>query len=627
MLLQYCKEDAMKIKMILLTILLLLGLRYSNAQNGPIVSFSYDDGFASWYDIGFPLFQQYGFPAVLYINATNSWISGAGNDAVNKLLEMQTAGWEISNHTWDHYQFWANDTINEFEVSSMKTWLDSVGFPNSGFAAPFNDWDHNVVDVVKKYSLYYCASGGIGISHPFDRYFLRRVGISNEVSIETIRGYLDNAVANNLWIIFSGHGIGGTYGDSTNSQSVQLIQMVFDEVIARGIPVKTVREVINELYLPGNEIECADDSSQFPVLTSFGADSSGNAPLNTAVWNEYWHDIRFWVQPQFSGSPVVFCHTSNDSLPVMKFYRNVPDGEYEVRATIIEYDAGRTYRLFYSFNDSVNTSQDSVDVTQNSDVSLGTVRVTNGQFALYTQKADVVSGVEGYVGWAWIILKPVQNSITANLKVFLEGPYNGSGTMTTMLNTNHLIPLTSDSSYPTATYSYSASVVGSIPDTNIVDWVFVELRNGPGSETKAASRAAFLKKDGTIVGTDGISPVTFPGLSPGNYYVVIRHRNHLAIMTASAIPLSSSSALYDFTTSQSQAYGTNAMKDLGGGYFSTYSGDANNDGQVDADDRAFTWNERNLIGYEHEDVTMDGQVDADDRATTWNNKNIVSQVP
>jgi len=69
------------------------------------------------------------------------------------------------------------------------------------------------------------------------------------------------------------------------------------------------------------------------------------------------------------------------------------------------------------------------------------------------------------------------------------------------------------------------------------------------------------------------------------------------------------------------------MKDLGGGFFGMYSGDASKDGQIDADDRASTWNERNLTGYKYEDVTIDGQVDADDRAITWNNRNIVSQLP
>jgi hypothetical protein len=623
MLLQYCKEDAMNLKIILLTILLLLGLRYSNAQNGPIVSFTYDDGFSGWYDIAFPLFEQYGFPAVLYINATNSWV--LTDSTIDKLHEMQAAGWEISNHTYDHI------AITDSSVSLMKNWLDSLGFPNSGFAAPFNNWDHNMVGYVKKNSLYYCASGGLGISHPFDRYFLRRLGISNNISIETIKGYLDEAVASNLWIIFSGHSIGGTYGDPQDGfgQSAELIQMVFDEVVLRNIPVKTVREVINELYVPGNDIECADDSSQDPVLTHFEVDSLGFAAFNTSVWNEFWHDIQFWVDPRFSGSPVVYCHTSNDTLPVMKFYRDIPNGEYEVRATIIEYNPLSTYRLFYSFNDSVNTSQDSVDVTQNSDVSLGTVTITNGQFTLYTQNADVISGDEGYVGWAWIVLKPVQNSITANLKVLLEGPYNGSGTMTTMLNTNHLIPLTSDSAYPTATYSYNASVVGSIPDSSIVDWVFVELRTGTGPETKVASRAAFLKKDGTIVGTDGLSPVSFTGVAAGNYYAVVKHRNHISIMTATAIPLSNNSVLYDFTTSQSQAYttGTDPMVALSGGGFGMIAGDGNNSTIITAADVSPIITNLNNSIYSGADVNMSAIITAADVTKIISNLNKSTNVP
>ena len=601
----------MKHKMILLTIMLLLGLRYSNAQNGPVVSFTYDDGFAGWYDIAFPLFQANGFRGVFYINATNSWIADTSNHAVNKLLEMQAAGWEVSNHNYNHV------VITDSAVTAMKNWLDSLGFPNSGFAAPFNNWDHSLVGYVKKNCLYYCASGGNGFSQPYDPYFLRRVGISNDIPIETIKGYLDDAVATNKWIIFSGHEIGGTYGDSTDTfrQSAELIQMVFDEVVARHIPVKTVREVVNDLFPPGGVIECSVDSLQDPVLTSFEADSLGFATFNTSVWNEYWHDYRFWIDPRYSGTPVVYCHTSNDTLPVMKFHRYLPNGVYDVRATIIEYDAGRTYRLFYSFNDSVNTSQDSVEVSQNSDVSLGTVTVTNGQFALYTQKADAVSGGDGYVGWAYIRLKATTpDFITANLKVFLEGPYNGSGLMTTMLNTSHLIPLTSDSAYSTSQYGYTASTVASIPNADVVDWVLVELRTGIGSETKVASRAAFLKKDGTIVGTDGSSPISFPGLSAGNYYVVVRHRNHLTIMTSSAIPLSSSSALYDFTTSQSQAYGTDAMKVLNGGVYGMYVGDGNHDGFITSTDfNVFNPKFTSAVsGYEYSDWNLDGFVTSTD---------------
>jgi hypothetical protein len=297
----------------------------------------------------------------------------------------------------------------------------------------------------------------------------------------------------------------------------------------------------------------------------------------------------------------------------MKFYRDVPNGEYDVMATIIEYDPGQ-YRLYYSFNDSVNTSQDSVDVTKNSDVYLGTVTVTDGQFELYTQRADAISGGDGYVGWAFI--KLITKSLSLNLKVFLEGPYTGSGLMNTTLKTNNLIPLSSNKAYPTTVYDhYTVSNIASIPNSDIVDWVLVELRTGTVGETKVAERAVFLKKDGTIVDLDGSSPVTFTGLSAGNYYVVIRHRNHLAIMSSSALTLSSSSTTsYDFTTSQSQAFGTDALKLLSGGGYGMIAGDGNHDGFVTSTDfnifnSKFT---SATSGYEYSDWNLDGFVTSTD---------------
>ena len=57
-------------------------------------------------------------------------------------------------------------------------------------------------------------------------------------------------------------------------------------------------------------------------------------------------------------------------------------------------------------------------------------------------------------------------------------------------------------------------------------------------------------------------------------------------MSASAIALSSSSLLYDFTTSQSQAYttGTDPMVALTGGGFGMIAADANNSAIITAAD-------------------------------------------
>lgn len=220
------------------------------------------------------------------------------------------------------------------------------------------------------------------------------------------------------------------------------------------------------------------------------------------------------------------------------------------------------------------------------------------------------------------VTKEISVVLSANIKLFLEGPYL-AGNMSVDLNTFEFIPLSQP--FNTTPWNYAGTeTIASIP-SGAVDWILVELRSD--QTTLVSRRAGFVKSNGSISDLDGISLLNFPEVSNGDYYVVIYQRNHIPIMTANAITLSETPSLYDFTTDQSQAYGTNAMVDLGAGDFGMYSGDASKDGQIDADDRAATWNERNQVGYKDEDVTMDGQVDADDRATTWNNRNIVSQVP
>lgn len=166
-------------------------------------------------------------------------------------------------------------------------------------------------------------------------------------------------------------------------------------------------------------------------------------------------------------------------------------------------------------------------------------------------------------------------------KVFLQGPYSG-GVMNTTLLTNSLIPLSQP--YNVAPFNYAGTeTVASIP-SGVVDWVLVELRSGTAAATKTAERAAFLKSDGTILETDGSAGVWESQTVASGYdltnYVVIRHRNHLAVMSAASMAMPNASA-YDFTTAQAQAFGTTPMKDLtGSGPFGMWAGDANSNGQV-----------------------------------------------
>jgi LmbE family N-acetylglucosaminyl deacetylase len=216
-------------------------------------------------------------------------------------------------------------------------------------------------------------------------------------------------------------------------------------------------------------------------------------------------------------------------------------------------------------------------------------------------------------------------AITANLKAFLQGPFTTPGdSMRTSLRQQGYLPL--QQPYNVAPWSYSGTEsVVSIP-SKVVDWVLVELRTGTSAASKIGTRAAFIKGNGSIVDLDGVSPVAFANLAAGNYYVVVRHRNHLAVMSASAVALSASSGLYDFSTGLLRYYGGDA-KDLGGGKFGLYAGDGNGDGGVYAEDYTLYRTHQANEGYDAADYNMDSGVYAEDYTLRRINQGKETQVP
>lgn len=128
-----------------------------------------------------------------------------------------------------------------------------------------------------------------------------------------------------------------------------------------------------------------------------------------------------------------------------------------------------------------------------------------------------------------------------------------------------------------------------------------------------------------------IDSVTFQGnfitfVTPGTYYIVIKHRNSIETWSSSPVYIKESIS-YDFTSSQSQAYGNNLI--LKGSRWCIYGGDINQDGIIDAEDLGLIDNDvYNFTGgYIRTDLTGDNFTDISDYIIADNNAfNYVSAI-
>jgi hypothetical protein len=184
---------------------------------------------------------------------------------------------------------------------------------------------------------------------------------------------------------------------------------------------------------------------------------------------------------------------------------------------------------------------------------------------------------------------------TLNITLFLEGLYDGANTM---VKTQQCID--GENSFDL--------FAGNISDT-----LTVELAQA------VYPYSTVFSQHGVAISTDGtISLTTIPGSLAENYFVVIKHRNHLETWSQS-FSLAGSLVNYNFTDAINKAWGDNMV--LVGSNYCLYTGDTNNDEYVDAFDLIITFNLNRLsgFGYQVSDINADGFVDVFDLIKVFNN--------
>jgi Domain of unknown function (DUF4832)/Domain of unknown function (DUF4874) len=226
-------------------------------------------------------------------------------------------------------------------------------------------------------------------------------------------------------------------------------------------------------------------------------------------------------------------------------------------------------------------------------------------------------------------------STTLNLKVFLSGAFDKSlKQMTNNLHLQSLIPTVQPFA---ARYNYfgNESLNSINLATNICDWVLVEIRD-PSSNVIVAQKAAVIRTDGRLVEANNYNNgntqygLTFQNLI-GQYKVIIRHRNHLAIATNSPITFGQNNTEnIDFSTNVNVKNSNQSLLGVGSNGLNIYGlrqSNASSDQFIDATDKTILLNARESINlYRYEDINLDGFVDATDRTIAFNNPDAVESL-
>ena len=157
-------------------------------------------------------------------------------------------------------------------------------------------------------------------------------------------------------------------------------------------------------------------------------------------------------------------------------------------------------------------------------------------------------------------------------------------------------------------------------ENSIVDWIIIELRNSIDPTMVMHSRSALLQRDGDIVEVDGVSEIDFDGVVDDDYYVSIKHRNHLGVMTDYLVDLSTSFTI-DFTNLLTEIYGEDPREMVEMDVYGLWAGDANFNGEIkyngSSNDKnvillecgLFTPSDNVINIYHTADIDMDGDIE------------------
>jgi peptidoglycan/xylan/chitin deacetylase (PgdA/CDA1 family) len=218
------------------------------ALSSGVITFTFDDGWATMFDPGAAILTAHGLPATAYI--ITDVVGAADRVSLTDLQSLAMLGWDISAHAYtqvDHALHYTNLSTLEVENDMVNTraWLIGNGFAGYDHCAyPSGEFNPDILALADQYftSCRLIYTGQQELYPPSDSRRLRVAYITEAVTLATAEQYVDEARANHEWLILVFHRLVDTPMVNTEWRTTDF-QALADYVAASGVPVKTVSEV------------------------------------------------------------------------------------------------------------------------------------------------------------------------------------------------------------------------------------------------------------------------------------------------------------------------------------------------------------------------------------------------
>ena len=310
---------------------------YTPSTSG-IVSITLDDANESHFTYAAPILAEAGLNATLYV--PTGFIGEPYFATWPQIQAMARQGIEMAAHTVWHTELPLPESDVPYEIQQCRADLESKGFAGAlNFASPFGAYDQNsLAQIAAAYNSHRGFHEVGANAWPYNKYYLHNSPITNQTTLAEVEGWIDDAIANDHWVILTFHEILPTVDpDDPFTWSTEQFAALMSLLKTKNIAVKTVAQALamNENIMPDSSFEQGLNWSHRPtnnVTLDAGTHGSYPTPTHAVKMTAHPTDNVYLFSPQVAVS-------SAQTYGIRAFVNNDNLTSGELGFYIDEYDA------------------------------------------------------------------------------------------------------------------------------------------------------------------------------------------------------------------------------------------------------------------------------------------------